>query len=99
MIDSDVRSIRVGSTDADVWFTITDKAGADVTALEPEVRTVSPAGVVSDWSTPVPVQRPTTDVIRSRIEVTPAAEDVGWWEIEARLDGEVLALGGYHVVP
>jgi hypothetical protein len=99
MIDSDVRTIRVGSTDADIWVRITDKDGADISALTPQLRTISPAGVVADWFDPAPIEHPTADTIRARFELTPAVDDVGSWGIDALIDGEIVAVGGFLVVP
>ena len=98
MIDSDTRTVRVGSTDADVWVRITDKDGADLSALTPQLRYTVPGGTPVAWFAPAPVLHPSVDVIRARFEVTPTAEQVGWWEIDALIDGEIVAAGGFAVV-
>ena len=100
MIDSDVREIRVGSTDADVWVRITDKTGADLTAVTPQLRHTPPgSSTPGDWFDPAPIEHPTPAVIRCRFEFTPVLADVGWWDIDAKIDGEVIAAGGFRVVP
>jgi hypothetical protein len=103
MIESQVREIRVGSVDVYVWGRITEKNGEDVSAVTPEVRTVSPDGLVGDWVAADSVQHPTPDVIRVGMQVTPLTADVGWWEYEAKVvdapETEIVAMGGFLVVP
>ena len=98
MIDTDTRTIRVGSTAADVWVRITDKDGADLTAISPQLRYAKPGAAAGGWFDPAPIEHPTPDVIRARFEVTPTAPEVGWWEIDALIDGEIVAAGGFRVV-
>ena len=58
-----LRTIRVGSTGVYVWGRITESTGEDVSALTPQLRTVSPAGVVSTWAAPVLTEHPSVSVI------------------------------------
>ena len=96
MIDTDTRTIRVGSTDADVWVRITDKDGADLSALSPQLRYAVPGQAPGAWFDPTPIEHPSAPVIRCRVEITPTV--VGWWEIDALIDGEIVAAGGFRVV-
>ena len=96
-----LRTIRVGSTGVYVWGRITESTGEDVSALTPQLRTVSPAGVVSTWAVPVLTEHPSVNVIRCAIQHT--AAEVGWWRFEAKVtdnpEVEVLLLGGFEVIP
>ena len=98
MIDTDVREIRVGSIGADVWVRITDKEGADLTGIAVELRLTDPAGVVGDWFAPSPL---TIDgsVARARFTHDATLDGVGWWSIDALIDGEIIAAGQFVVVP
>jgi hypothetical protein len=100
MIEPNTRTLRVGST-AYVWARLTEKTGADVSALTPDLRTVSPAGVISAWAAANPVEHPSLDVIRAGL--LHVAAEVGWWDLEARLvdnpETEIVSLGGFRVVP
>ena len=96
-----LRTIRVGSTGVYVWGNITENTGEDVTALSPQVRTESPAGVVSTWAAPAVTEHPTPGRIRVAIQHT--ATEPGWWRLEAKVSDnpevEVLLLGGFEVIP
>jgi hypothetical protein len=96
-----LRTIRVGSTGVYVWGRITESTGEDVSGLTPQVRTVSPAGVVSSWAAPVLNEHPSLSVIRCAIQHD--AVEVGWWRFEAKVtdnpEVEVLLLGGFEVIP
>ena len=103
-----LRTIRVGSTGVYVWGNITENTGEDVSGLTPQLRTESPAGVVSTWAAPavtehlhVPAQNPVANVIRCAIQHT--ATEPGWWRLEAKVSDnpevEVLLLGGFEVIP
>jgi|ERR1044072_565348 hypothetical protein len=96
-----LKTIRIGSTDVYVWGRLTEDTGADVSGLTPELRTVSPAGVVSSWAAPAVTEHPSVSVIRCAIQHD--ATEVGWWRLEARVTDspeiEVLLLGGFEVVP
>lgn len=100
MIESDTRTLRVGDT-AYVWARITERTGADVSTLTPDLRTVSPAGVVSSWAAANPTEHPSLAVIR--VGLLHTAAEVGDWQLEARLidspETEVLDLGWFRVVP
>lgn len=100
MIEDDVRRIRVGATGY-VWARITERTGADVTGITPDLRTVSPAGVTSAWAAAASAEHPSSSVIR--VGLLHTGTEVGWWRLEARLtdnpEVEILALGGFAVVP
>lgn len=99
MIIPAIRTIRIGSTGY-VWARITEVTGADVSAITPDLRTISPAGVVSEWEPAVPTEHPSADVIRAGLLHTGA--EVGWWQLQARItdnpEVEILAVGGFRVI-
>lgn len=99
MIVSDVRTIEVGSTNAEVWAHIADRDKLDLTSVTVELATVTPAGVQSAWVAPAEQDRDTQGVIRAMLAITPVV--VGWWTLRAKItDGsavEVLTVGKFQV--
>lgn len=100
MIEPKVRRIKAGSTDIYVWVRIVEETGADVSTLTPDLRTVSPAGVVSAWAPAVLTEHPSLDVIRCALQHD--AVEVGYWQVDARLtdspEVEIVDVGGFSVV-